>query len=62
VVETVHAAVPRFDGLDGVVLNAGIGVAATLEGLELLRWRRGLEVNLTSAFLLTRGALKSMRR
>ena len=62
VVETVRTAVRRFGGLDGVVLNAGIGVAATLEELELARWRRGLEVNLTSAFLLTREAMKRMRR
>jgi rhamnose utilization protein RhaD (predicted bifunctional aldolase and dehydrogenase)/NAD(P)-dependent dehydrogenase (short-subunit alcohol dehydrogenase family) len=61
-VETVRAAVRRFGGLDGVVLNAGIGVAAPLEELELARWQRGLEVNLTSAFLLTREAMKRLRR
>jgi rhamnulose-1-phosphate aldolase/alcohol dehydrogenase len=62
VVETVRAAVRRFGGLDGVVLNVGIGVVAPLEELALTRWQRGLEVNLTSAFLLTREALKRMRR
>jgi len=60
--ETVRTAVLRFGGLDGVVVNAGIGVAAPLEELELARWQRGLEVNLTSAFLLTREALRRMRR
>ncbi|OGO57454.1 MAG: hypothetical protein A2Z32_02365 [Chloroflexi bacterium RBG_16_69_14] len=62
VVETLRTAVRRFGGLDGVVLNAGIGVAATLEELDLARWQRGIDVNLTSAFLLTREALKRMRR
>lgn len=58
---TVQTAVRRFGGLDGVVMSAGIGIAAPLEELELARWRRGLEVNLTSAFLLTRLALRRMR-
>lgn len=62
VLETVRTAVRRFGGLDGVVVNAGIGVAAPLEDLELARWQRGLDVNLTSAFLLTREALRRMRR
>jgi len=61
VAATVRTAVRRFGGLDGVVASAGIGVAAPLEELELARWRRGLEVNLTSAFLLTREAMGRMR-
>ena len=59
--ETVRTAIRRFGGLDGVVVNAGIGIASPLEELETARWRRGLEVNLTSAFLLTREALRRMR-
>jgi NAD(P)-dependent dehydrogenase (short-subunit alcohol dehydrogenase family) len=62
VVEMLRTAVRRFGGLDGVVLSAGIGVGSTLEDLELARWQRGIDVNLTSAFLLTRAALKRMRR
>ena len=62
VIETVRTAVRRFGGLDGIVANAGIGVASPLEELELARWQRGLDVNLTSAFLLTREALTRMRR
>ncbi|HEX5827043.1 MAG TPA: SDR family oxidoreductase [Candidatus Limnocylindrales bacterium] len=61
VIETVRTAVTRFGGLDGVVINAGIGIASPLEDLELARWERGLAVNLTSAFLLTRESLKRMR-
>ncbi len=62
VLETVRTAVRRFGGIDGVVVNAGIGVASPLEELELARWARGLDVNLTSAFLLTKEALRRMRR
>ena len=62
VIETVRTAVRRFGGFDGVVVNAGIGVASMLEDLELAKWQRGLDVNLTSAFLLTREALRRMRR
>jgi len=62
VLETVRTAVRRFGGIDGVVVNAGIGVASPLEDLELARWQRGLDVNLTSAFLLTREAMRRMRR
>ena len=61
VTDTVRLAVRRFGGLDGVVVNAGIGVASTLEDLELARWKRGLDVNLTSAFLLTRESMRRMR-
>lgn len=62
VIETVRTAVRRFGGIDGVVVNAGIGVASTLEDLELARWQRGVDVNLTSAFLLTRESMRRMRR
>ncbi len=62
VFETVRTAVRRFGGLDGVVVNAGIGVVSPLEELELAKWQRGLDVNLTSAFLLTREAMRTMRR
>ncbi|HEY3335251.1 MAG TPA: SDR family oxidoreductase [Candidatus Limnocylindrales bacterium] len=59
--ETVHTAVTRFGGIDGVVMNAGIGVASPLEELELARWQRGIDVNLTSAFLMTREVMRRMR-
>lgn len=59
--ETVGTAIRRFGGLDGVVVNAGIGTGAALEELDLARWQRTLDVNLTSAFLLTKEALRVMR-
>ena len=62
VVATVSKTVLHFGGLDGVILNAGIGVSDSLEDLTLEKWRRGLEINLTSAFMLTKEAMKTFRR
>ena len=59
---TVRDAILNFGGLDGVVPNAGIGVSDSLEDLTVEKWRRGLEINLTSAFLLTRCAMRTMRK
>ena len=59
--ETVRLAVRHFGGLDGVVLNAGVGVSGNLDELELDRWRLALGVNLTSAFLLTREAIRVLK-
>lgn len=61
VTETVRQAVRVFGGLDGVVLNAGIGVGGNLDELETDRWRLALSVNLTSAFLLTREAIRTFK-
>lgn len=58
---TVRAAVRAYGGLDGIVVNAGIGVTGTLEELTLAQWERAQRVNLTSGFLLTREALKVLR-
>lgn len=62
VVATVLKTVLHFGGLDGIILNAGIGVSDSLEDLTLEKWRRGLEINLTSAFMLTKEAMKTFRR
>ncbi|MFM1864998.1 MAG: hypothetical protein RL677_778 [Actinomycetota bacterium] len=60
--KTVLAAIDNFGGLDGVVFSAGIGVTDKLEDLTLEKWNKGLSVNLTSAFLLTKAAMKVMRK
>ena len=59
--QTVDAAIDAFGGVDGVVLNAGIGVPGTIADLTLDRWNSALTVNLTSAFLLTKAAMAAMR-
>jgi len=58
---TVRETIAHFGGLDGVVVNAGIGVSDSLADLTADKWRRGLEINLTSAFLLTKEALGALR-
>ncbi|MFM9135560.1 MAG: SDR family oxidoreductase [bacterium] len=58
---TVRAAVRAYGGLDGIVVNAGIGVTGTLEDLTLEQWERAQRINLTSGFLLTRESMHAMR-
>lgn len=59
--ETIAKTVDNFGGLDGLVLNAGIPVSGMIEELSAESWRKGLEVNLTSAFLLTKFGLRALR-
>jgi len=53
----VAATVRRFGGIDGAVLNVGIAIPGKIKDLSLADWRRSLEVNATSHFLLTRRLL-----
>jgi NAD(P)-dependent dehydrogenase (short-subunit alcohol dehydrogenase family) len=59
---TVTKTIKHFGGLDGAVINAGIGISDKLEDLDVEKWRRGLDINLTSAFMLTKEAMKVMRK
>lgn len=55
-------AVARASGpLKAVVANAGIMVRKPVTDLSLTEWRRVLDVNLTSCFLLARGCAPLMR-
>jgi len=57
-----QAAAERFQGgLDFLILNAGIGLKGSVTEIDPSEWRRMLDVNLGSAFLLTRGLIPSMR-
>ena len=58
---TVHRTVRHFGGLDGVVLNAGVGVTGTLTELTNEQWQTAMNVNLTSAFALTRASMQVMQ-
>ncbi len=49
-------------GLDILVLNAGIGLSGKVTEIDPAAWRRMLDVNLGSAFLLTRGLVPVLRR
>ena len=57
----VTAAVRSFGGVDGAVLNAGVGAPGELEELTLAQWQRSLDINATAHFLLTKGLLRAMR-
>jgi NAD(P)-dependent dehydrogenase (short-subunit alcohol dehydrogenase family) len=58
--QTIQSAIDTFGGIDGVVLNAGIALAGRLEELSRETWEKALQVNLTSAFLLTQESLRAM--
>ena len=59
---TLNQTIANFGGLDGVIINAGIGVSDNLEELSVEKFRRGLDINLTSAFLMTKGAMQILRK
>ena len=59
--DTVRQAVRTFGGLDGAVINAGIGVTGTLEELTLDQWDAAMRINLASGFLMTRAAMRVIK-
>ncbi|MHB8893450.1 MAG: SDR family oxidoreductase [Candidatus Limnocylindrales bacterium] len=58
----VGATIERFGGIDGAVLNAGIAIPGRIKELSLSDWRRSLEVNATSHFILTKRLLPILER
>jgi NAD(P)-dependent dehydrogenase (short-subunit alcohol dehydrogenase family) len=56
--ETVHA----FGAVDILINNAGVGARGSVEEIEVARWRRVLDTNLTGAFLCSRAVLPHMRK
>jgi rhamnose utilization protein RhaD (predicted bifunctional aldolase and dehydrogenase)/NAD(P)-dependent dehydrogenase (short-subunit alcohol dehydrogenase family) len=54
--ELVRVTINRHGGLDAVVFCAGIAATGELGELDDDEWRRSIEVNLTSHFLLTKRA------
>ncbi len=61
VAEAFRTTVRTYGGLDILVSNAGIAVAAPLEATTLAQWRRVHDVLLTGYFLVSREAVKIMR-
>jgi NAD(P)-dependent dehydrogenase (short-subunit alcohol dehydrogenase family) len=56
----VEAAVAALGGLDGLVLNVGIGVGGGLAGTTAAQWDLVFSVNVRSHFLLAKAALPEM--
>jgi rhamnose utilization protein RhaD (predicted bifunctional aldolase and dehydrogenase)/NAD(P)-dependent dehydrogenase (short-subunit alcohol dehydrogenase family) len=52
--ELVRITLGRYGGLDAVVFCAGVAAVGTLGDLPDDEWRRSIDVNLTSHFLLTK--------
>ena len=58
----VKAAVARFGRLDILVNNAGMNIRKPVESLALGEWRQVIDVNLTSAFLVSRACYPVMKK
>lgn len=58
----ITAALDGVETLDGLVNNAGIGVAGPLEALPIERLRETLEVNVLGQVAVTQAALPLLRR
>jgi len=61
VVALVRHALERWQRLDVMVANAGIGGRGAADELALQDWQRVLDVNLTSAFLCIKHSVPAMR-
>ncbi len=58
--EAARAAVERLDRIDGLVANAGTTNRTPVLELDLADWRRVLDLNLTSVFVLCQAAARRM--
>lgn len=56
-----HGVRHYWEGLDGVVVNAGISEACPIADLSLEAWRRVMAVNLDGAFLTLRAGMRLLR-
>jgi NAD(P)-dependent dehydrogenase (short-subunit alcohol dehydrogenase family) len=57
----VDEAVGALGGLDGLVLNAGVGIHGPVETYPLEAWNESLATMLTGPFLVTRAALPALK-
>ncbi|MDQ2786860.1 MAG: SDR family oxidoreductase [Chloroflexota bacterium] len=57
----VDAAIAALGGLDGLVLNAGIGVHGPVETYRVADWQEAIATMLTGPFLVTQAALPALK-
>lgn len=57
----VHEAIDALGGLDGLVLNAGIGVHGPVETYAFKDWQESIATMLTGPFLVTQAALPALK-
>lgn len=60
VAAAVKQSIETYGGIDGLVSNAGIAATGTLTELSPDLWRRSMEVNATSHFLITTEVMRSL--
>ncbi|WP_188062830.1 SDR family NAD(P)-dependent oxidoreductase [Sphingobium sp. KCTC 72723] len=60
--EAVAAACDTFGGLDILVANAGVELFGSVETVDIMDWRRTLEINVEGAMLAARVAVPRMRQ
>ncbi len=60
--EIVQAIEAKYDRLDILVSNAGIGIAVAITDMTLADWRRQTAVNLDGVFLSVKYCIPAMRR
>jgi rhamnulose-1-phosphate aldolase/alcohol dehydrogenase len=58
--QVMHETILAVGGVDALVSNAGIAAAGNLMDLDLGLWRRSMDVNATSHFLMTREVMNAM--
>ena len=56
----MDSAVKKIDGLDILVNNAGINLDSLTIRLSEENWKKVLDINLTSTFLMCKSAIKKM--
>jgi NAD(P)-dependent dehydrogenase (short-subunit alcohol dehydrogenase family) len=59
--DAVGEAVSRWKKLDGLVNNAGVGLAGSILDFSLEDWRRQMAINVEGVFLGTKYAVKAMK-
>ncbi len=59
--EVIGEAVSRWGRLDGLVNNAGVGLAGSIMEFSLEDWRRQMAINVDGVFLGTKHAVRAMK-